>query len=339
MADSYKNDNDDDYGSGGLKDGFDWYMSPVDKIKYEEIYTANRDGRGEITLSSLDPLYSSLDVPDMDIRSAWNLINPSGAPSIGKDATLAFLHILNYRHEGYRIPRSVPASLRASFERGRIEYDVERVARSSPTGNQRWASHRGGSDENTSTSRKAKFGDAYLSRLGVGDRTAYRPKGTDFSRSGGTNTSSGGTRVSEDWEEVRLKKQLREIEDKIERVGRLSSGNQNRNRNKNGNDNGDGDGDSSARSKPALVKRELEQLLDYKRRQLRDLETGEGSAKIGMDLKVVREDIGVVKEQVDGLETHLKKREEVLSDLRTRIEEERRVGMSVSTGSATTTVR
>lgn len=332
MADRYNND-DNDYGSGGLKDGFDWYMSPVDKAKYEEIYTANRDGRGEITLSSLDPLYSSLDVPDMDIRSAWNLINPSGAPSIGKDATLAFLHILNYRHEGYRIPRSVPASLRASFERGRIEYDVERVGRSSPAGSQRWASHAGGSDENTSTSRKAKFGDAYLSRLGVGDRTAYRPKGTDFSHSGGTSTGGGGgTRVSEDWEEVRLKKQLRELEDKIERVERLSSGKQNMNKNE------DGKGDGSAHSsKPALIKRELEQLLDYKRRQLRDLETGEGSAKVGMDLKVVREDIGVVKEQVDGLEAHLKKREEVLADLRARIEEERRVG--VGAGSATTAVR
>ena len=333
MADRYNNEDNDDYGSGGLKDGFDWYMSPVDKAKYEEIYTANRDGRGEITLSSLDPLYSSLDVPDMDIRSAWNLINPSGAPSIGKDATLAFLHILNYRHEGYRIPRSVPASLRASFERGRIEYDVERVGRSSPAGSQRWASHTGRNDENTSTSRKAKFGDAYLSRLGVGDRTAYRPKGTDFSHSGGTSTGGGGTRVSEDWEEVRLKKQLRELEDKIERVERLSSGEKNRSKNK------DGNGDGSARSKSALVKRELEQLLDYKRRQLKDLEMGEGSAKVGMDLKVVREDIGVVKEQVDGLEAHLKKREEILADLRARIVEERRVGVGAGNATKMTAVR
>ena len=299
-------------------------MSPADKAKYEEIYTANRDGRGEITLSSLDPLYASLDVPDTDISSAWNLINPSATPSIGKDATLAFLHILNYRHEGYRIPRSVPASLRASFERGRIDYDVARVgsSRSSPApAGQRWASHTGVGDENTATSRKAKFGDAYLSRLGVGDRTAYRTKGTDFSHS---NTSSGGgTRLGEDWEEVRLKKQLRELEDKIERVERLTL------RGKNDGSSGSNKSDDKSavlRSKSALVKRELEQLLGYKRRQLRDLENGEGSAKVGMDLKVVREDIGVVKEQVDGLEAHLRKREEVLADLRTSIETERRSG-------------
>jgi hypothetical protein len=128
-------------------------------------------------------------------------------------------------------------------------------------------------------------------------KSGYRPAGTDFST----------TKTTEDWEEVRLKKQLSELEAKIEKVEAASASRHGGRRD----------------TKPALVKRELEQLLDYKRRELRDLETGEGKSKVGASLKGVSDEIEIVKEQVDGLETHLRSREQVLAELRQEIENEK----------------
>jgi hypothetical protein len=276
---------DDDDDTPGLRDGFDWYMSPQDKSKYEEIYTANRDSHGNVSFSTLQPLFDSLDnVPDSDVRFAWNLVNPKARENVGKDASLAFLHILNQRSEGFR----VPPSLRASFEKANIDYDVERTG-------SKWAER---SDDNTATGRKAKFGDAYLTRLGVGDRAnnyGARARGTDH-----------GGRTTEDWEEVRLKKQLKELEEKIAAVEKDA---ENRRHGRRGD------------SKPALVKRELEMLLDYKRGVLRDLDSGDGGAVKG--LGGIRDEIETVKEQVEGLQAHLDRRNEVLADLRRQVEDEK----------------
>lgn len=278
---------DDDPDELGLKDGFDWYISPADRAKYEQIYQENRDMRGEISFGALQDLYDSLDVPDTDIRSAWNLINPSAASSVNKDACVAFLHMLNYRHEGYRIPRTVPASLRASFERNQIDYQIDNQRTAAQS---RWAVK---ADNETATGRKAKFGDQYLTRLG---RSGFKSSGTDFS-----------TEKTEDWEEVRLKKQLADLEAKIEKVESSaeirSSG--------------------KRESKPALVKRELEQLLEYKRKQLRDLEEGSSKGGGGNSLKGIQDDLQTVKEQVEGLETHLRSREQVLEQIRREIEDEK----------------
>ena len=285
-------DYDDD--GAGLKDGFDWYMSPSDRSKYEAIYTENRNQRdGLITFAMLQDLYDSLDVPDTDVRSAWNLVNPKSEEGINKDACLAFLHILNNRHEGYRIPRSVPPSLRATFEQGKIEYNIDRAQ----TAADKWGVKRG---DDTVSGKKAKFGDSYLSRLGGYER---KPKGTDFS-----STPRDG-----EWEEVRLKKQLREIEEKMAKVEEGAKRRRDR-------------GGRREDSRPALVKRELEQLLDYKRREMRQLENGEGSTKNGQSLKSFQDDIAMVKEQVDGLQDHLRRREAALQEIRDQIEAEKAGG-------------
>lgn len=241
-----------------------------------------------MTVNTLESLYESLDVPDTDVRSAWNLINPSAGSTINKDACLAFLHILNYRHEGFRIPRTVPASLRSSFERNQIDYQVDNQRTGA---NSRWATK---ADETTSTGRKAKFGDQYLTRLG---RSGFKSAGTDFS-----------TEKTEDWEEVRLKRKLQELEDKMKKVEEIAE------RRKGG----------KRDSKPALVKKELDQLLDYKRRELKELEEGTGKSAVGGSLKSVSEDLQTVQEQVDGLEGHLRSREQILEQVRRDIEDERR---------------
>jgi actin cytoskeleton-regulatory complex protein END3 len=182
----------------------------------------------------------------------------------------------------------VPPSLRSTFERNQIDYLVHNQRGGA---NSRWATK---ADDSTATGRKAKFGDQYLTRLG---RSGFKTAGTDFS-----------TEKTEDWEEVRLKRQLADLDEKLQKVEEVAE------RRKGG----------KRDSKPALVKKELDQLLDYKRRQLRELEEGSSKgASGGSSLKSIQEDLETVREQVDGLVSHLRTREQALEQIRQEIEDER----------------
>lgn len=171
-------DDDDE----GLSDDFDWYISPTDKATYESIYNQNSDSYGRVRFESLNGLYETLKkVPRADISSAWNLVNPKLSETIDKDQVLVFLHILNQRENGKRVPRGVPASLRATFSKEVPTYDLSQPQAKpiAPTSSKLFASN-------------------YLNQIGQAN---VAERGTDFSATEGT-----------DWEEVRLRRELADLE-------------------------------------------------------------------------------------------------------------------------------
>lgn len=303
-------DEDDDL---SLNSGFDWYISPSQRNEYSSIYNANTDFHGLISFDSLSELYSTLDIPRTEISSAWNLVNPRANEKIDKEQCLVFLHILSGRSKGYRIPRSVPASLRATFEKATPEYSLNSSQSVVRRGGADMDDFSTGSDRNShltgkpsfsgsSGNGKKSFAEGYLNRMGLGGRGGtYDSQGTDFSSTKDT-----------DWEEVRLKRQLADLDDLIKKAEAASD------RRKRGVE------DFNA-SKTGLVKRELEQLLAYKERQLLALRNG--SLKSGsMDesanrsLQDSQEEVDLLTSQIDSLKQHHSKRLNELENLRREVD-------------------
>lgn len=263
-------DDDDDT---GLSSDFNWYISPDDRRAYDSVYSVNSDSLGKVSFDSLSELYRSLDgVPDTDISSAWNLVNPRSDEKIDKEQCIVFLHILNNRSKGVRVPRGIPSSLRASFGKDIPAYDV----------NSRQSEIR------RPLSSRGSFAEGYLSRMGLGGKSqGYQSRGTDFS----------GTKDT-DWEEVRLKRELNDIEDKIKKL-------QSR------------EGRSSSSNSSSVVKRELQQLLEYKENQLHKKRSGHTSS--GSDLSRSEEEISLLAEQMDALRQHYSQKSQELQNLKSEL--------------------
>jgi actin cytoskeleton-regulatory complex protein END3 len=78
----------------------------------------------------------------------------------------------------------------------------------------------------------------------------------------------------------------------------------------------------SAHSGIAKTKKQLEELLDYKRKELREMDNLRNLAS-GPDTNAIKEELESLKGQVQGLEDHLHKREQVLEDLKAQIDNEK----------------
>lgn len=248
-----------------LSDNFDWYISPTDRATYESIYNANSDSYGRVRFESLNGLYSTLSkVPRTDILLAWNLVNPKQFETIDKDQALVFLHMLNQREHGKRIPRGVPALLRATFSKEVPRYDLSAVDKkvSEPSANDRDA-----------------FGASYLSKIGQGH---HAERGTDFSATEGT-----------DWEEVRLRRELADLEALLTRAQSETS---------------------QGASELAARRFEFEQLLKHKQERL-----AQARAAPGKNLADVRADVDLIESQVQTLEEFLARKQRELAELRAQL--------------------
>lgn len=256
-----------------LSDDFDWYISPTDKSSYEAIYNSNSDHYGRVRFDSLEGLYNSLlKVPRTDISSAWNLVNPKQFETIDKDQVLVFLHILNQREHGKRIPRGVPVSLRATFSKEQPTYDINSVS----VKPQKSGGSNGGSKG---------FASDYLNKIGQSNQ--IRESGTDFSSTEGT-----------DWEEVRLRRELTNLEDLLEKANKESNS------------------DKQSDNELTIIKHEFELLLNYKEQKLDGLSKQPKSK----DLTGVKNDIDLIENQVNLLQGVLKEKETELSKIQSELQ-------------------
>ncbi|CAX42663.1 EH domain-containing protein, putative [Candida dubliniensis CD36] len=284
--DGIDDDLDDD---DKLSNDFDWYISPTDKSIYEKIYDSKCDSFGRIKYSSLNELYNGLtNVPNSEISSAWNLINPKSFETIDKDQTLIFLHILNQRENGKRIPRGVPASLRATFSKEVPNYDLSAQVKPSIS--------------TTTEIGKKSFAENYLNKIGGGQNTIINngrnEKGTDFSATQGT-----------DWEEVRLRRELQDLEKLLDKVQNDTINH--KHNNNNNNTNGDND---------MLIKYEFEQLLKYKQDQLNSTASTKNNSNNSTDLSSIKQDIEEIQNQVNTLQEYLTTKNQELLKLNQQIE-------------------
>lgn len=80
----------------------------------------------------------------------------------------------------------------------------------------------------------------------------------------------------------------------------------------------------TANSSIARTKKDLNELLEFKRKELREMDALRNAGNNAQEANAIKEELDTLKGQVQGLQDHLAQRERVLEDLKEQIENERR---------------
>ena len=118
----------------------------------------------------------------------------------------------------------------------------------------------------------------------------------------------------EDLERVRLVRELRDLEQQHDAA--IATAERKRRSRLDG-----GGKKSTGGTNWTLVKREAQQMLEYKQRLYVDLNSEKGGNHAGDEMKRLREDLRLVQEQIEGLESHLRKREGELQGVKREIDD------------------
>ncbi|KTW30235.1 hypothetical protein T552_00713 [Pneumocystis carinii B80] len=251
-----------------LSDNFDWYIQPSDKQNYDAIYSSNADLYGNISFNTLRDFYAILDISEEELLNAWKLVNPRMKETIEKDQAFYFLHILNQRNKGIRVPNVVPANLRATFEKNPVDYNINE------------ASYK-------NDHKNANFPQSSKHKSPM--------KKYDSSK------EMYATHVEDsNWNDIRQKRQEIHYQGKKHRS------------------------DVSDEHVPhSIILAELEQMLEFKKSELKRLKEGDVKSITGMnDLESIQSDVLEMKQQIDNLGLYLIKKTDELQKLRSDIRQE-----------------
>lgn len=248
----------------------DFYISPSNKELYDSIYNScNTFTDGTVSFPALAAVVRSKfpSVASSDMDKVWSLVNPKNAASINRDPAVYLIHVLKQVSElGCALPTQLPHGIKEICNQERVTYDLKSEQGDVKRSTRQYTTI---SSDNRSSGVQRKRDD---SDLGVTEGT--------------------------DWEVVRLKRQLADLDAELSRVNAT--------------------GNEANSSQSGNLRQQFENLLKYKEKQLSSSSTGNSYTSV--NVRGVSEDLENIEQQVGVLEQYLSNKRQELQSLAAEIQ-------------------